>query len=120
MSKNYNQLLQSNNTDLQAILDAINELPEAGAGGSGDGDNTFPYTITVTNNMNFSHSIFYTASNTEVIVVFGGGVMPIDYIITGCKLLGSSYLMNHMGCYFHLCNFTDNATIHVKFDNPFE
>lgn len=29
-NKNYNSTLQSNNTDLQAILDAINELPEAG------------------------------------------------------------------------------------------
>lgn len=27
---NYNSILQSNNTDLQAILTAINELPEAG------------------------------------------------------------------------------------------
>lgn len=34
MSKNYNQTLQSNNTDLQAILDAIHELPEAGSGGT--------------------------------------------------------------------------------------
>jgi hypothetical protein len=30
MSNNYNTTLQSNNTDLQAILDTINELPEAG------------------------------------------------------------------------------------------
>jgi hypothetical protein len=30
MSNNYNQTLQSNNIDLQAILDAVNELPEAG------------------------------------------------------------------------------------------
>lgn len=30
MSKNYNSTLQSNNTDLQAILNTINELPEAG------------------------------------------------------------------------------------------
>lgn len=30
MSKNYNSELQSNNTDLQAILNTINELPEAG------------------------------------------------------------------------------------------
>ena len=30
MSNNYNITLQSNNTDLQAILDTINELPEAG------------------------------------------------------------------------------------------
>ena len=29
MSKNYNSTLQSNNTDLQAILNIINELPEA-------------------------------------------------------------------------------------------
>lgn len=29
---NYNTTLQSNNTDLQAILDAVNALPEAGAG----------------------------------------------------------------------------------------
>ena len=27
---NYNSTLQSNNTDLQAILNTINELPEAG------------------------------------------------------------------------------------------
>lgn len=27
---NYNSILQSNNTDLQAILNTINELPEAG------------------------------------------------------------------------------------------
>lgn len=33
MSNNYNQTLQSNNIDLQAILDIINELPEAGSGG---------------------------------------------------------------------------------------
>ena len=32
MSKNYNQNLQSNNIDLQAILNTINELPEAGGG----------------------------------------------------------------------------------------
>lgn len=30
MSNNYNLQLQSNNTDLQAILNTINELPEAG------------------------------------------------------------------------------------------
>ena len=29
MSNNYNSTLQSNNTDLQAILNTINELPEA-------------------------------------------------------------------------------------------
>lgn len=33
MSKNYNSTLQFNNIDLQAILDTINELPEAGSGG---------------------------------------------------------------------------------------
>lgn len=33
---NYNSTLQNNNTDLQAILDTINELPEAGSGGDGD------------------------------------------------------------------------------------
>ena len=32
MSKNYNSILQSNNTDLQAILTTINELPNAGGG----------------------------------------------------------------------------------------
>jgi hypothetical protein len=32
MSNNYNTILQSNNTDLQAILNTINELPEAGNG----------------------------------------------------------------------------------------
>lgn len=32
MSNNYNSTLQSNNTDLQAILNTINELPEAGGG----------------------------------------------------------------------------------------
>ena len=31
---NYNTALQSNNTDLQAILDTINELPEVGSGNS--------------------------------------------------------------------------------------
>lgn len=31
-NKNYNSTLQSNNTDLQAILTSINELPEAGGG----------------------------------------------------------------------------------------
>ena len=30
MSNNYNSTLQSNNTDLQAILNTINELPAAG------------------------------------------------------------------------------------------
>lgn len=34
MSNNYNSDLQSNNADLQAILDAINKLPEAGGGES--------------------------------------------------------------------------------------
>jgi hypothetical protein len=33
MSNNYNSALQSNNVDLQAILNTINELPEAGSGG---------------------------------------------------------------------------------------
>lgn len=41
--------LQSNNTDLQTILDAINELPEAGEGGSGgtdtSGDTVTPETL---------------------------------------------------------------------------
>lgn len=32
MSNNYNTTLQSNNTDLQAILNTINELPEGGSG----------------------------------------------------------------------------------------
>lgn len=32
MSKNYNSTLQTNNTDLQAILNTINELPNAGGG----------------------------------------------------------------------------------------
>ena len=31
----YNEELQSNNADLQAILNAVNELPEAGSGGTG-------------------------------------------------------------------------------------
>lgn len=31
----YNTELQSNNTELQAILDAVNALPEAGTGGGG-------------------------------------------------------------------------------------
>ena len=33
----YNTELQSNNADLQAILDAVNALPEAGGGGGGGG-----------------------------------------------------------------------------------
>ena len=33
---NYNSQLQSNNTDLQAILNTINGLPEAGSSGSVD------------------------------------------------------------------------------------
>lgn len=33
MAKNYNSTLQTNNIDLQAILNTINELPEANAGG---------------------------------------------------------------------------------------
>ena len=33
MANKYNTQLQSNNTDLQAILTSINELPEAGVGG---------------------------------------------------------------------------------------
>lgn len=33
MSKNYNTNLQTNNTNLQAILNTINTLPEAGSGG---------------------------------------------------------------------------------------
>lgn len=32
---NYNTTLQTNNTDLQAILNKVNALPEAGSGGSG-------------------------------------------------------------------------------------
>ncbi|MBR2388209.1 MAG: hypothetical protein IKB02_05960 [Clostridia bacterium] len=34
----YNSELQANNTDLQDILDTINNLPESGGGGGGSGD----------------------------------------------------------------------------------
>ena len=52
----------------------VNGTLSEGNGGSVDGDNTFPYTITVTNNMDLSHSIFYTTSNTEAIVLFYTGL----------------------------------------------
>lgn len=40
MSNNYNSTLQTNNTDLQAILNTINELPEAGTNGTDTSDAT--------------------------------------------------------------------------------
>jgi hypothetical protein len=40
MANNYNTTLQTNNTDLQAILNTINELPEAGSGGIDTSDAT--------------------------------------------------------------------------------
>lgn len=56
--------LQSNNTDLQAILDTINALPEAGSGGS---EETYTGDISYDDmTMNGQVDAYYTNSNFEV------------------------------------------------------
>ena len=59
---NYNSTLQSNNTDLQAILNIINELPEAGGGGLPEGitalaSGTYTQTSRVTSPINVEHDL---------------------------------------------------------------
>ena len=49
MSNNYNSILQTNNTDLQAILNTINELPEAGGNTSNEDALLMGTTTTFTN-----------------------------------------------------------------------
>lgn len=63
----YNSELQANNTDLQDILDTINNLPESGGGGGGSGD--VP-TCTITINSfaaNITYAMYTTYENGEYI-----------------------------------------------------
>lgn len=103
-------------------MDLISQLATALEGKAGNsGGNTFPYTITVTNNMNFEHRILYATETTEAIVMFpaslGGGE---NFIVTGCRLVDSMGVNNSAYCYYHLTDFTGDATVHVNFTNPYE
>lgn len=55
----YNSTLQSNNADLQAILDSINELPEAGNGGA-------PNTIVAGDTPVLANMGVYSNNNTSL------------------------------------------------------
>lgn len=50
----YNTDLQSNNVELQEILDAVNDLPEAGGGGSSGGGTVDTCTINVIDNLGYN------------------------------------------------------------------
>jgi hypothetical protein len=77
MSKNYNQTLQSNNTDLQDILNIINELPEASESG---GFETCAVSVTFIDNPGSgqkpSHITYTTVEDDKIVnkVYYGEGL----------------------------------------------
>lgn len=62
---NYNSTLQSNNTDLQAILNTINELPEAG------GIETCTGTLTINGQSPEKPVFYYVNANMELASING-------------------------------------------------
>ena len=62
----YNTELQSNNVDLQAILDTVSALPEAG-GSDNDSIKTCTVTFNITNTSPWAY--LYIGSNVEVDLV---------------------------------------------------
>lgn len=75
---NYNSQLQSNNTDLQAILNTINELPSAGGGGGSVGT----CTINVSGNYDQTDIAAYTAySNGLFTSVIEGSTNGFDGVL---------------------------------------
>jgi hypothetical protein len=97
MSQNYNLTLQSNNTNLQAILDSINELPEASDGGESNTeieDSIVNKTITSYSNNRVTTIGSYVfedcSSLTEISI--GKNIQSIGYTSFGsCKNLQIVY-----------------------------
>ena len=74
MSKNYNSTLQANNADLQAILNTINELPEAGNGGDTsmeDGLVTGKPVVYINDRVSTFNSALFSNASTLTSVGFG-------------------------------------------------
>lgn len=58
---NYKEELQSNNTNLQGILDSVNALPEASGGGASVETCTVTVTLSKTTTLPAGFRIYYTA-----------------------------------------------------------
>ena len=86
MATNYNTELQSNNTDLQSILDAVNALPEASGGTAVE-----TCTVTIENNSAYAFNIAYTDVSNETLVPtiakHSATTITKDYIVAGNTIM---------------------------------
>ena len=69
----YNTDLQSNNADLQSILNTINSLPEAGSGGSGGGQDIQTCRVCISGGMSVWNVVAATVYENGVISTFSKG-----------------------------------------------
>ena len=101
MANNYNSILQSNNTDLQAILDLVNALPEAGmdSGSSSEGIQVATGSFTVASTT--------TTTNTTVVEITGLGFRPDEVYIY--PYYAGGLTIDVGSCYFIGCYTTDAA-----------
>lgn len=67
----YKTELQSNNTDLQSILDTVNALPDAESGGS-------TVSVTVTNNSGDGNSILYFTESGDGATISNGEALTVS------------------------------------------
>ena len=80
--------LQTNNTNLQALINKANALPEAGGGGSGGSVNTCTVTVLYPEPIvPVTPYVFYTNSNMEVVSEYFTNTLTLT-VAKGTILLG--------------------------------
>ena len=100
--------LQSNNTDLQTILDAINELPEAGSGG-GVTNETCEVTISGVSSSYYPVNVAYTSvDNSGKVIGVNQTVSTSPVTITCVK--GSTLTVKYKSS-FNVTSSTTNASL---------
>lgn len=110
---NYNTSLQSNNTDLQSILDTINALPEAGGSG-GASVETCTVNLSYTGFMSF-FIIDYLSENLDVQGGSFGGMVGSTGIKSANVVKNSIVLIENA---FEV-SVSGNATLLGRLDDEF-